>query len=75
MKVGIIGHLGGQHSFTDGQTVKTKALVGGLRKKGYSDLIIADTYYMKKNPAVFFGSADSGVFENGQCDRSSFKSR
>ena len=55
MKVGIIGHLGGQQSFTDGQTVKTKALVGGLRNKGYSDLIIADTYYMKKNPAVFLG--------------------
>lgn len=53
MKVGIIGHLGGQKSFTDGQTVKTKALVDGLRNKGCSDLIIADTYYIKKNPVTF----------------------
>lgn len=53
MKVGIIGHLGGQHNFTDGQTVKTKALVDGLRNRGYSDLIIADTYYMRRNPATF----------------------
>lgn len=54
MKVGIIGHLGGQKNFTDGQTVKTKALVDGLRNKGYSNLIIADTYYMRKNLVVFF---------------------
>lgn len=53
MKVGIIGHLGGQQNFTDGQTVKTKALVNGLRNKGYSNLVIADTYYMRKNPATF----------------------
>lgn len=53
MKVGIIGHLGGQRNFTDGQTVKTKALVNGLRNKGYSNLVIADTYYMRKNPATF----------------------
>lgn len=53
MKVGIIGHLGGQQNFTDGQTVKTKALVNGLRNKGYSNLIVADTYYMRKNPATF----------------------
>lgn len=53
MKIGIIGHLGGNQEYTDGQTVKTKALVEGLHNKGYSDLVIADTYYMKKNPVIF----------------------
>lgn len=53
MKIGVIGHLGGECDFTDGQTVKTKALVEGLRNKGYSNLILADTYYMKKSPLSF----------------------
>lgn len=53
MKIGVIGHLGGNCNFTDGQTVKTKALVEGLRDKGYSNLILADTYYMRKNPLSF----------------------
>lgn len=50
MKIGVIGYLGGECDFTDGQTVKTKALVEGLRNKEYSNLILADTYYMKKVP-------------------------
>ena len=50
MKIGVIGHLGGNCDFTDGQTVKTKALIEGLYDEGYSDLIIADTFYMKRNP-------------------------
>lgn len=53
MKIGVIGHLGGNCDFTDGQTVKTKALIEGLYDEGYSDLIIADTFYMKRNPLVF----------------------
>lgn len=53
MKIGVIGHLGGNCDFTDGQTVKTKALIEGLYDEGYSDLIIADTFYMKSNPLVF----------------------
>ena len=36
MKIGVIGHLGGNCDFTDGQTVKTKALIEGL----YDDIQI-----------------------------------
>lgn len=51
-KIGIIGHLGGKENYTDGQTVKTKALYEGLSQRGYR-IVTADTYYMKKNPPRF----------------------
>ena len=50
-KVGIIGHFGGQETFLDGQTVKTKILWDELSKVADWKLKKVDTYYRRKNPA------------------------
>lgn len=48
--VGIIGHFGGNESFCDGQTVKTKNLE--MLFTAFTDYEVrkADTYYFRKNP-------------------------
>ena len=53
MNIGIIGHIGANKNYTDGQTAKTKAVIEGLAHKGYKDIICADTYYLKHNPLRF----------------------
>lgn len=54
MRVGIIGHFGGDKTFNDGQTVKVKSLYTGLKKViPHVKIDIVDTYYIhNKNPKV-----------------------
>ena len=54
MRVGIIGHFGGNKTFNDGQTVTVKSLYSGLKKMIPNIKIdIVDTYYIhNKNPKV-----------------------
>lgn len=49
-KIAIIGHFGGNETFLDGQTVKTKVLCAELEKTGNYDVYRVDTYYKKHNP-------------------------
>ena len=58
MRIGIIGHFGGNESFTDGQTVKVKALFNGLNRVGAGRLTIdkVDTYYLNKSKIKLFAS-------------------
>ena len=55
MRIGIIGHFGGDKKFMDGQTVKTVTLYQAMMHKqinaGKIDRI--DTYYIKHNPIRF----------------------
>lgn len=48
-KLGMIGHFGGNESFFDGQTVKTKIYNEELLKRGY-EIQRVDTYYKKSKP-------------------------
>ena len=56
MRIGIIGHFGGQEYYTDGQTVKTKNLYEALKERCecIQKIDTVDTYYAKRNPAKFF---------------------
>lgn len=50
MRIGILGHFGGKEYFTDGQTVKVKALYNALKKHCIDTKIdIVDTYYLRHN--------------------------
>ena len=50
-RIGIIGHFGGNESFTDGQTVKVRALYDGLNRIGAGKITIdrVDTFYLKQS--------------------------
>ena len=52
-KLCIIGHIGGNKFFNDGQTVKTKTLCDSFRRRNI-DFKILDTYYSKRRPLYFF---------------------
>ena len=55
MKVGIVGHFGGNEVFLDGQTVKTKNLYCALQEVfSPDDIQKLDTYGYKKNIISFF---------------------
>lgn len=63
----IIGHLGDDRPFYDGQTVKTRALVNALRCSGQEfKIYYADTYFCKTNIIKFFWTFCKGIF---MCDR------
>ena len=48
-KIGICGHYGGNETFLDGQTVKTKTITKELQKiYGNDKIILIDTYHGKK---------------------------
>lgn len=49
-KIAIIGHFGGNETFLDGQTVKTKVLFAELERMGEYNIYKVDTYYKKHNP-------------------------
>lgn len=49
MKIGIIGHFGGNEKFCDGQTVKTLNLLSLLKRKQEFDFFYVDTYLKKEN--------------------------
>lgn len=62
MRIGIIGHFGGNQKFNDGQTVKTQTIYNALKRYGVSDIDRVDTYYIKKNPLKFCGLFVKSVF-------------
>ena len=50
-RIGICGHFGGQQTFLDGQTVKTKVIFQELCKKyGEASVIAVDTYGYRRHP-------------------------
>lgn len=49
MKVGIVGHFGGNEVFLDGQTVKTKNLKALLEDYGGLETYCVDTYLVRKH--------------------------
>lgn len=54
MKIGIIGHFGGEENFNDGQTVKTTSLYYALKKNVANiEIETADTYYLVRKPLLF----------------------
>lgn len=54
-RVGICGHFGGQQTFLDGQTVKTKVIFQALcQKYGENSVIKVDTYGYKRHPLRLF---------------------
>lgn len=55
MRIGIIGHFGGNEKFNDGQTVKTVAVYDALKRYGVEWVDKIDTYHIKKNPIRFCG--------------------
>lgn len=63
MKIGIIGHVGGNRQYTDGQTAKTKAVIDGLIHNGY-EVICADTYFMKNNPIRFIAELIKAIYRS-----------
>lgn len=49
IKIGVIGHFGGNEKFTDGQTVKTITIYNALKEKKFFYPLKVDTYLLKKN--------------------------
>ena len=64
MKIGIIGHFGGNEKFNDGQTIKTIAIYDALKRYGIEDIDLIDTYYIKKNPFIFMAQFLKGMFSD-----------
>ena len=64
MRIGIIGHFGGNEKFNDGQTVKTKAIYDAFQDYGFKNVDKIDTYYIKKNPIVFCGEFLVGLIRD-----------
>lgn len=61
MRIGIIGHFGGNEKFNDGQTIKTIAIYDALIRYGINNIDKIDTYYIKKNPICFIKMFINGV--------------
>lgn len=62
MRVGIIGHFGGNKNFVDGQSVKVKSLYRAFVHNIPSIKVDKiDTYYLRKNPIRFFASLINGI--------------
>lgn len=64
MRIGIIGHFGGNEKFNDGQTVKTVAVYDALKRYGIEGIDKIDTYYIRRNPLRFLWQFMSGVFRD-----------
>ena len=64
MRIGIIGHFGGDEKFNDGQTVKTVAIYDALKRYGINGIDKIDTYYIRKNPFRFLWQFMSGIFRD-----------
>lgn len=64
MRIGIIGHFGGNEKFNDGQTVKTVAIYDALKRYGIKNIDKIDTYYIRKNPFRFLWQFMSGIFRD-----------
>ena len=59
----LIGHLGGNETFLDGQTIKTRSLQRGLREYGAQQIRLyqVDTYYSRKNKLKFLAQLTYGI--------------
>lgn len=64
MRIGIIGHFGGNEKFNDGQTVKTVAIYDALKRYGIEGIDKIDTYYIRRNPLRFLWQFMSGFFRD-----------
>ena len=64
MRIGIIGHFGGNEKFNDGQTVKTVAIYDALKRYGIKNIDKIDTYYIRRNPLRFLWQFMSGIFRD-----------
>lgn len=64
MRIGIIGHFGGNEKFNDGQTVKTVAIYDALKRYGIDGIDKIDTYYIRRNPFRFLWQFMSGCFHD-----------
>lgn len=55
MRIGVIGHFGGDERFLDGQTIKTITLFDALQRLDIPGITVdkADTYYLRHNWLVF----------------------
>ena len=72
MRIGIIGHFGGNEKFNDGQTVKTIAIYDALKRYGLEDVDRIDTYYIKKNPFIFVSQFLNGGLRDKKIYRFAF---
>lgn len=61
MKIGIVGHFGGNETFNDGQTVKTIAVYEALLEQGIN-IEKVDTYYIRKNILIFIYRFIKSIF-------------
>lgn len=64
MRIGIIGHFGGNEKFNDGQTVKTVAIYDALQRYGINGIDKIDTYYIRRNPLRFLWQFVSGILRD-----------
>lgn len=64
MRIGIIGHFGGNEKFNDGQTVKTVAIYDALKRYGINGIDKIDTYYTRRNPLRFLWQFVSGILRD-----------
>jgi len=54
MRICIVGHYGGNESFTDGQSVKVQSLYNALKKHLPNEKVdLVDTYYLNKTTLMF----------------------
>lgn len=61
-KICMCGHFGGENSFNDGQTIKTKNLYRALEERyGKESILIVDTYNWKKHPIKFFSKCKKAL--------------
>lgn len=62
-KIGVVGHFGGNKSFFDGQTIKTRNIYRILQDKfGSKEIIALDTYGYKKRCIPFFADTVKLIF-------------
>lgn len=64
MRIGIIGHFGGKEQFNDGQTIKTIAIYDAFQNYGFNNIDKIDTFYIRKNPAIFCGQFLHGLIRD-----------
>jgi len=60
----IIGHFGGDGTWNDGQTVKTRTIYDALQKYGVPAVSRVDTYYVRKNPVRFCFQLAASLFRD-----------
>lgn len=60
----LIGHFGGEETFLDGQTIKTRALAQGIMGYGSQKIQLqrVDTYYLRNQKGKFLRQFVQGIF-------------